>query len=128
MGADLLIILIPYPDITEERSDKITEIIDGLTEEDFWDVYDDEENWLDNEKKCLKGIIKDFDNFECRRDTAIYYIDRKKYLITGGESWGDDPTVVYSDLVRIDNCQKLYDLLNSYANEDIVINRKNRDL
>jgi hypothetical protein len=153
MGADLLLQIIPYPELTPERIELLNTIISNITYDDFDDLYyieednfndhindhdphtdyietnnDVETSMLNNEKENLKYLISRLDTIASKRDTTYFLIDNIRYIITGGMSWGDDPSDSYNDIFHIANCTRLYDTLHTLAVEDIVIRNKRRDL
>lgn len=129
MGADFLLLYIPYPKMTEERKTVLKELVSSLVADDFvcGEDFDDEE--LEYQKDSLIGYIDDFDVLDHYRDTSVMYPcpDGVCYLATGGMSWGDAPTDSYSTIEAFINVDKVIDLLMVFAKEDAVIRRSKKE-
>jgi hypothetical protein len=124
MGADFMYLTIPSAAMTPERKVLLDETIDHLVIEDFeedwyFDVDDGDKTALDIEKDYLKDVVENYADLGNRRDTGdIMDSDGSWKHITGGMSWGDDPTDAYHIFYRIVNVKKVYDLLHKFAIED----------
>jgi hypothetical protein len=58
-----------------------------------------EEIDYDDDTDYVAKAISDLDwVYEERRATCIFHIDGKDYVVSGGYSWGDDPTDAYHPL------------------------------
>jgi hypothetical protein len=56
----------------------------------------------DDDTDYVAKAISDLDwVYEERRATCIFHIDGKDYVVSGGYSWGDDPTDAYGPLNAI---------------------------
>lgn len=105
MGADFLCFIIGMP----------------IGQEPKWDLNDKQwkeaaRTWIKergDEGADLEGVIKDLKaqlaevknawNGGYRRDTSVFHRGHEKVLVTGGLSWGDDPSDMFAAI------QDLYD-------------------
>ena len=106
MGADFLCFIVGMP----------------IGQEPRWDLVDDKqwkeaaETWIKergDKGADIEGVIKDLKaqvaevkdawNGGYRRDASVFHRGHEKVLITGGLSWGDDPTDMFATI------QDLYD-------------------
>lgn len=105
MGADFTYIICPK----ETDKETATKRIMSLTEKQLIEIAENcgDENLIDeNDKQSFSmfrdTLLVDLDCvYEYYRDTAILKLDNKTYIITGGLSWGDEPTDSYRPLWRI---------------------------
>ena len=142
MGADILLYALPHCELTGERKDKITEIVEAVSDKD---VLDYNENFLclelpdlgdmdtaygeGAEMEALATLVRAelldacFDVLEYAdnpRDMASVSFPGMGYrvLMTGGMSHGDNPTVSSRHLDKLSNFDPLWDLLQKFAEED----------
>lgn len=79
-------------------NERILEISSDLCDDN--DIYDMEESVA---AVTYRGrLLSDLDYvYGDRRDVGALILDGKNYVLTGGMSWGDDPTEAYWPLARI---------------------------
>jgi len=105
MGADLTL------GITKiERS--FEEAVKALKELEPESVYNAVSYWFDVDEydydealakaiECLKEVYGYYEHGS--RDTAVLTLDGKRWLITGGMSWGDDPTDAFRPIALMED-------------------------
>lgn len=73
-------------------------------EEQFWGTLEDCGYFYEEEniEEVAEEIADFFDKGWGLRDTATLTLDEKHYFITGGLSWGDEPTDSYKIIALID--------------------------
>lgn len=115
MGADLILSAVPACELTEDRRKALDAIVEGLADNDFPDFEDSIEAW--------RGRLNDA--LECyaegeRRDVSRIQLPGMAfpYLISGGMSWGDEPTDACSHFSDIVECNALWNELEEYARQD----------
>ncbi len=122
MTACFSCVYIPYPKMTDDRKTELHTVVEKLEPHDFRyiTVYDDEidEEDANDLKKELHVIVNRLEYIGNRNDVAVISPELISYLITGGVTWGDDPTDSYYDIDSINNVAKIYDLLDKWAHED----------
>jgi hypothetical protein len=104
MGADMLITFARVPenvdiDLLKGRAESISED-ERLYVLETLDFYSDDERSGQDPVELLKDAI---DEVFCSpsRELADVHIDGKRYLFTGGLSWGDLPTEIFQSLSLI---------------------------
>jgi hypothetical protein len=131
MGADFTFTSIPYAELTPDRVDELNAVVDALNEtEDDSDVgwlreiiFGDERS-LDDIKKRLRqaiAVVSD-DRIVYHRETGIGRWVPMDYdvILTGGLSWGDDPTEIFYDINLLANCPQIEQKLLEWAREDFA--------
>jgi len=100
MGADMVITFARVPDVVDVdllkgRAESISEN-DRLYVLETFDLYGDEQSDQDP-----VGLLKDAIDevfVSPSRELADIRLDGKRYLVTGGLSWGDYPTDIFRSL------------------------------
>ena len=125
MGADLHIATFPYFDMTDDRRERFTELLNNLSPEktaEFqeWFGLDDEDSFHPAD------LLEDIETAcsTCSRETSTLttYNDKgEKYElnVTGGMSWGDSPTEAYDAFNRAAFFESVYDLAIDFSVEYI---------
>lgn len=119
MGADLLVYVLPQCKFSRERDTFLKQKVKKLD----WagNYFDDYE--LEEAKKIMANAIDEYWKLDVRRDIVSIYLDDKWYLITGGMSWGDQPTDASEYFEQL---QELWTTLNKFSNEDRQKSRKEK--
>lgn len=122
MGADMLVYMLPACDVTEDRLRALDAVIDGLTEPNLEyvrecvlpDMTDDET------KEALRTVARELQDAQTRRDVTVWVGDPMPYpmMMTGGLSWGDDPTDACRIFGTIGAVNPAWELLETWARED----------
>lgn len=142
MGADLYLSSLPHCVLNDERKEKITESINSISDkkilaynEDYLSEELPDVSLLDmrygsgSEDEALAAVVRQIvlDNTfiileqqDCPRDVASITFPGMDYrvLITGGPSWGDAPTEAADYFDKVTGLEELWDLLQSFAEED----------
>lgn len=132
MGADMMIMAVPNCEIDEVRRQELVHLINDLSVEElhdflnnsfFVDVSDSEETKREQVQICRERLIAALDSYEeaqDSRDCSTLWAPGMDYelLVTGGLSWGDEPTESFSSLSPFLDISRLYDTLLEYARED----------
>lgn len=114
MGADLILATVPACGLDEDRMAKLNAIIEALPDDDCPDYVDDIEDWrgrLADALECMNAGRRDVAELDFR---SVDY----PFLISGGMSWGDDPTDACAAFGVIGECQPLAEQLEAWAKED----------
>lgn len=102
MGADLLIISVPYPSDKDWKPDfeRGRAFIKELREE--WEKGGQSD--AEEEAESLESYLDEFEEIweGGRRDTTTHTFGAQDAIITGGMSWGDNPTESYSVISYLD--------------------------
>ena len=110
MGADLNIAITKM----EHTYQEALQVLNALDERSVylvvneWYYHDDDdyERALDKARECLKEV---YDYYERgSRDTVTMNLDGNRWLISGGMSWGDDPTDAFRPLAVVDDLRVTY--------------------
>ena len=123
MGADFTLATFPYFDMTEDRRERFRELIVNLPAsetDEFQDWYglDDEESY--NLEELLEDIESSCSVVGRETTTITIYNDkgeRYELNVTGGMTWGDDPTDVYGAFNRASFFESIYDLAIDFSVE-----------
>jgi len=120
MGADFIYHILPLCEITPQRKIELIWVIEKLENTTearklFWDDLILEDMDLDEIKETLIDYIEEYKEFACRRDVGWLSLNGAKYLLTGGMSWGDDPTDSFKDFEYLDWA---WDCLEEWSKED----------
>jgi len=112
MGADFIYAWIPNCDITEERRKELDAIVEAVTE--FPDFEDSLEAW----KGRLNDALDSLDGGS--REVSVLELPGADYsvLLTGGMSWGDEPTDAMRCFSAIGDCNELFEKLAEWARAD----------
>ena len=97
MGADFIFALCRL----EVDKDTAMTRLNLLTPKDIARLWDDD---LDQDERDYKEEAENAIEtvFASRRDTGELHIKGSIYAITGGMSWGDDPTDSFADICKVD--------------------------
>ena len=125
MGADFTLATFPYFDMTDDRRERFTELLNNLSPEQT----DEFQEWygLDDEDSFHPAdLLEDIETAcsTCSHETSIIttYNDKgEKYElnVTGGMSWGDSPTEAYDAFNRAAFFESVYDLAIDFSVEYI---------
>ena len=115
MGADLLLIAVPYGDGSFMKKSfkamrKVVKDFKFGDEElndfaccDGNDEYyadDDEGTRIEKLKAKMHEAIDEMEDMRGRRDTNDWMMGGQGFILTGGMSWGESPTAAYDVMVR----------------------------
>lgn len=134
MGSDFMISTFPYFNITDSHQDRFAELIEGLPKkltEDFQEYFglDDEDEF--NIADLLEDIVAAC-SANCRETCSIYAHDNqgRKYElnVTGGMSYGDQPTELMPVFERAGFFESVYDLAVEFAVEYLNSTCRNSDV
>jgi hypothetical protein len=113
MGADLIIAMLPMRKTQDEAIAKLK----SLTQDDLLDTLSNyharefdketpEAEYAEAIEFMIGKIAEVYDYYEKgSRDTEVRTLDGTPWLITGGMSWGDDPTDAFESLNIVANFQ-----------------------
>ena len=120
MGADFLYEILPRCDMTDERKRILANAIDRMTEENFQDGLDGDED-LEKQKDILRFSLDEYVSYTSSwsREIGELVIHGEVYLITGGMSWGDAPTYAYEHFETLRAIPDLWETLVAWMREDI---------
>ena len=142
MGADLYLSSLPHCQLTDERKEKITELVDSVSDKEILAYNEDylsEElpdlSMMDmaygsgSEEEALATVVRQLilentftvlEQADHPRDIGSIFFPGMNYrvLVTGGMSWGDAPTEAADYFDKVSGFEALWDLLQSFAEED----------
>jgi len=142
MGADLYLSSLPHCNLTDERKEKIKDLIDSVPDKEILAYNEDylcEElpdlSQMDmaygsgSEDEALATVVRQvimdntftvLEEADNPRDVGSIFFPGMNYriLITGGMSWGDAPTEAANYFDKVSGFEPLWDLLQSFAAED----------
>ena len=104
MGADLMMTMckmeIPEHDAIEKLKAMSPELLLSELDDNFCLSFEEGDDGTTEYQQAIEyvtGAIKDVYVLYAQgsRDTQVWKLEGKDYLITGGMSWGDDPTDAY---------------------------------
>lgn len=118
MGADFIYGVLPSCDVTDERRKELEDTINGFTE--FEGMAEDRFETIDEMKESMLAAVETYDNSENRRDCSLLHLPDMTYnaVITGGMSWGDNPTEAEDDFNILADSSTVWALLEKWAKED----------
>lgn len=121
MGADMILAYMPKFKMTDERKKQGIAAIANATEEQLknccdFELYDNKEEFAEK----LAAIFEEVEHLYGRRDVAEIQPPGCPYplLISGGPSWGDEPTEACRTISLVTDFDPLYDLFVQWAGED----------
>ena len=120
MGADFCVTGVPVFEVTPPRLQALATIIDRLTDADFVESGPAQSDTLDEWQQELRAAVATFDGIENLRDVSRWY----DWWLSGGLSYGDDPSESYTRLALIHDCAPLVDQLAAWSNADAQVKRK----
>jgi hypothetical protein len=120
MGADFIYQILPLCKLTSDRKIKLVWMVEEFEDiEEIKSVCEDyflvEDMDLPEAKEHLVYYIDEYPEFSYRRDVGWLILNGAKYMLTGGMSWGDEPTDSFRDFEYL---QWAWDELEKWAKED----------
>jgi hypothetical protein len=114
MGADFIYAYVPKCELNEERRKRLAAIIAGLAEDDNPGLENSIEEWRARLTTALEAMEGS------RRDVSTLSLPGAEYevLISGGMSWGEEPTNACTLFGDIGECADLFAELKEYARDD----------
>jgi hypothetical protein len=133
MGAEFFFTYFPVCIKSDVRMEKVLECINSIREDDFdpndlemlvhqmsfatkeqviVELFDHGHRLFENE-----GFWKGGD-YAMRRDVGIMTVGGRDYAITGGMSYGDEPTDSYPEIERLSWIPCLWGLIEAFSMED----------
>ena len=119
MGADFTYQIVPLCKLTSERKKELYKILDSMIPEQFdpdFYLFDDTE--VEDIKATVKGHIDIYENLADRRDVGHLYLHKQMYMLSGGMSWGDQPTDSCEDLEVFEAIPEIWNQLEKWSKED----------
>lgn len=123
MGADFLMAVAEITKPAEHWYDLLGEMDDGAMDayvkesgHIFWEEDYDDELATDAERAKFYQFVADQINdaittcYGESREGAWFSDGEKKWVVTGGMSWGDDPTDIFHEVVIMDSFQRFCQL------------------
>lgn len=117
MGADFVWSYIPYFNITPERIEELKAIVDNS---DKPHVKPISVNELSKWREKVKDYLDELQDVSTSREVDICSFKGMSYriLLTGGMSYGEEPTHACRVIECINTCSALYDKIEQYATDD----------
>lgn len=123
MGADFIWFYLPAFKMTLERRKVLSDIIDQIDHEyDVAGFYDDEHEY----RKDLVGALDEVANLDINRQVDQVHFEGMDMSIwlTGGMSWGDDPTDISRVFFLLSEAAPLWDKFEEFAREEMQESHK----
>lgn len=125
MGADFMYAVAPIWEATDERKAKLQEVIAAITDEAIAEYENDYCFFHTEDANQARGMIFDAcmaceeNNFHTR-ETADMKLEEMNWraVITGGMSWGDNPTDAYGSIAMVGTIEEVFNLLKEWSVED----------
>ena len=129
MGADMLLASLPAFEVTDERLEELRNLLkdeySNGTLDDFCDDIDRSHDSVEGAIDFLaaggyegREVVKF--SFGSEGDPKGFY----SFWMTGGMSWGDDPTEAFGHLVSLDCVRPLRSLIYKWSREDAALEEK----
>ena len=118
MGADFNYQIVPLFKMTDKRKailNQRIETIDNDNHELITSGY--LEDALEAKKESLR-VINNYPNMEYYRDIGTLHLHDCLYILSGGMSWGDDPTDSFRDLCILAEIPDFWILGEKWSKED----------
>lgn len=109
MGADFVFETLPAADIDNYRLMHLRTLAKAAAPA-----------WGDKEAyhEALLDAIEAYPDLVNRRDTALFHQPDYDLLITGGTTWGDNPTEAFNTMSALASCESIWEALEEYARHD----------
>lgn len=123
MGADMTLFCAPSCDLTPERIQRLDQAIRAIPDNDaeFCELM--EQLGYDNPEYAKQCIIEKCQESQHEsRDVTTLCIPGCPYQlrVTGGLSWGDDPTEACAIFEHVERCPQAWQLMEEFAREDLA--------
>lgn len=123
MGADMTVQFLPSAEPTPERISRLHFLLDSV--EDYAAVRAANADWLydtvEEFRQGMRGYLAEWgQGLSGRRDACNIKPEGCPYFldVTGGLSWGDDPTACYTLMQALTDFEPIYGQLREWAIED----------
>ncbi len=126
MGADFCFEILPLCKLNEARKAELNKLIDALTDEQLAGINEtingsggnDEERaeFLDT----LKDYVLQYEQCDDSRDTGTLFIRGCWFILSGGMTWGDEPTDSYRVLGAVNAIPGVWAKLEAWSIEDVT--------
>lgn len=131
MGADLCLCCIPAATMSNDRRQRLHEIINQMASDEIPDFVLDMVEY--EEERDPHAILHEhvalLPDPGSRRDITCFRHRLMPYemMYTGGLSWGDSPTEIFDSIWIVGGCRQLYEQLETWAQADCGARRENGD-
>jgi hypothetical protein len=118
MVADMLLVGLPRFKATDDRIQQLRDIVANSTAIESGDHFGG--NNLEEWKQYMMAAIDDISDFDYTGEVSGISIEGGKYplWISGGLSWGDDPTEAFYSICTLADCELMWDMIRKWAIED----------
>jgi hypothetical protein len=123
MGADMVLYYAPSCDLTPERIGRLEQVIRAIPEDDSELHQLMESLGYEDAEAAKDRIIEQCQEsqYESREITDIVIPGCPyKLRVTGGMSYGDQPTEACSVLEHVEHCPQAWEILERFAREDFA--------
>lgn len=129
MGADMVIYMLPACDLTDDRMEVLGNIVENLDNSELDGILEDVglvgvmEGSRNEAKEAFRDLLTAMQDLYDSRQVQLWGTASNgplKYpvLITGGLSFGDDPTEACSTMQQVGASVEIWDKLAEWARED----------
>lgn len=125
MGADFMYAVAPIWKATDERKAKLKQLIAEITDEAIAEYENDYCFFNTEDAEEARGMIFDAcmaceeSNFQTRETSDMKLAEMNwRAVITGGMSWGDNPTDAFGSIAMVGTIEEVGDLLKQWSIED----------
>jgi len=133
MGADFMFAVAPQCNLTQERKTKVKELLRSLPDEYFTEIEDTYCVFGDDEltgaelRTMFYETVLEVNEISTRETSSIRLPGMDwEGVITGGMSWGENPSECYGEIAAISNFDELFDLLIQFSREDLAGHQNGR--
>lgn len=130
MGADFIFVTFPRFWMRDERREVLRRAINELNDKDWKEFLDDCYCEDDYSREELLSEIEQASEMDTRETSQIFNHNEKGqgYFsnITGGMSWGDEPTEPYAIFARAGYLVTVYNSAVQFATEDYACTKQKR--
>ncbi len=118
MGADFIYSTVPKCVITDERLAALRSLIAGISDKRLDDT--DRVDEPTERRNLLLAAVEVVRDANRHRASAAYWQEGASYpmWLTGGMTWGDDPTDLWGDFDAINRCGLVWEQLRRWAEAD----------
>ena len=125
MGADFLFQILPLAKLDDERKAELHKLFESLTEQDIADLRDSvfrDDGTREELIAEMDDQVLQYDQCRDHRDCGTLYLEGRWFILSGGMSWGDDPTDSYRTLEVLATIPGVWQQLQLWSRDDVIAN------
>lgn len=121
MGADFIFQILPLAKLDDKRREQFKKQIDALTLDQLIEMRDSVfpgDDSAEDIKESLANVLDEYSDLMDRRDCGCLTLHGCQFILTGGMSWGDDPTNSHRTMEILSQIPGAWELLEAWSVED----------